>query len=113
MKKFGFWLGCTGAVLGVTVYVYAVTATLSLTWDAAPAGDPRVAVNIYRQENCIGPFVYIGNTPVPNVIFTQTDLVLGRQYCWYATAIDGSGESDPSNMVTAICRKRKGRITCF
>jgi hypothetical protein len=78
----------------------AHAAQVMLAWDYAQGSNPAVGYQIYKQPDCVGPFIIAQTQTVELATWTDTQVVQGARYCVYVTAISRAGEeSAPSNTV--------------
>ena len=70
-----------------------------LSWVAPAAGDAPTSYNVHRAAASAGPFAVVGSATV--LTFTDTAVVAGTTYWYEVTSVNASGESGPSNEVSA------------
>ncbi|MGO9110801.1 MAG: dockerin type I domain-containing protein [Thermoguttaceae bacterium] len=90
--------GLTTLALAPVVTATTPAGQVQLSW---PASNGAVAYNIYRGLTSGGegasPYAIVNNA----TSFTDAGVTSGQAYYYYVTAVDFSGESTPSNEVTA------------
>lgn len=83
------------------VVATAANARVFLTWEPVPGAE---SYNVRRSTNSKGPFDPIAN--VPGTSATDPNVVNGVRYYYAITALNGSGESGLSTVVTAMPRSQ-------
>src|SRR6266403_4490246 len=80
--------------------ILSFSASITLAWTDT---QPNVLnYGIFRQFNCIGPFVKIATISSSLRRFTDGSLIVDQIYCYYITAENGTQTSDRSNVISAI-----------
>lgn len=107
MKYFVATLALLAMFLALPVQAQAAHA-VGLSWGVPTSGGAPTGYNVYRTSTSGGCSTVtasgcskIGTTAVPTTTFTDTTVAGGQTYFWVVTAFNATGESGPSNQVTA------------
>ena len=78
----------------------STTYVVNLSWQAPNSSpDPVAGYFIYRA--LAGGYSELNSSPITGTSYTDTSLLYGVSYKYYATSVDAEGtQSDPSNTVT-------------
>lgn len=74
--------------------------SVTLNWDATPAGQTVTNFNVKRATAASGPFTTVG-TPKVNTFVDTANLAEGQTYFYEVTAVNTAGESAASAVVSA------------
>src|SRR5207249_311809 len=73
---------------------------ITLTWNASGGA---TSYNVYRSTITGGPYTQIA-TAITTTTFANTGLASGAPYYYVVKAVNGAGESGPSNQASATTR---------
>ena len=92
-----FSLGC---LLALSTQATALSVILEWDYEQGAAPIPQAtSFNVYRQDNCLGAWLWKANPPLSAQQWEDRDVQGGTTYCWRVTAVAGQAESAASNTV--------------
>jgi regulation of enolase protein 1 (concanavalin A-like superfamily) len=98
----------TQAPAPADVQAVNVSGGASVQW--APVSDAGLTgYNVYSSTSASGPFTKLNSSPIAGTSFTDTHAGTGTIY-YHVTAVDGSGESQPSSASVTIQQVQPGDV---
>ncbi len=74
--------------------------SVNLNWKASTS--VVAGYNVYRAEECEGPFTKLNSSPIRTTNYTDTGVQAGHNYFYKVAAVDAKGrESESTNQIRA------------